>query len=74
MFIVVGLFEIVCFVKNEVFGLVLYVVLFDDEEEVIVLVNDMVYGFGISIWMENISCVYCVVLWICVGYVWINFW
>ena len=60
--------------KNEVFGPVLHVAPFEDEEEVIALVNDTEYGLATSIWTENNSRAHRVAPRIRVGHAWINSW
>ena len=72
--IALGLSEDARFVKNEVFGPVLHVAPFDDEEEVIALVNDTEYGLATSIWTENNSRAHRVAPRIRVGHAWINSW
>lgn len=44
------------FVWDEIFGLVQVIILFDDEEEVIVIVNGMDYGFVVGIWSWDGVC------------------
>lgn len=55
------------------FGFVVVVMFFDDEVDVICLVNDMVYGFVGFVWMENLGCVVCVVWGVCSGVFLVNF-
>lgn len=54
------------------FGLVLIVLIFRIVKEGIVLVNNINYGFGGSVWIENMLFVLEVVLSIKVGLVWVN--
>lgn len=72
--IAVGLPETARFVKSEVFGPVIHVRPFDDEDEVIALANDSRYGLATSIWTSNISRAHRVAPKIRVGHAWINSW
>ena len=72
--IAVGLPEDARFVKQEVFGPVLHVAQFDEENEAIALANDTDYGLATSIWTENISRAHRVAPQIRVGHAWINSW
>lgn len=62
-------YVIVC---EEIFGFVFVVIFFDYEEDVLCLVNDLVYGLVVGVWMCDFGCVYCVVCGLCVGSVWVN--
>jgi len=59
-------------VQEEVFGPVLVVLPFDDEDEVISLANDNQYGLAASIWTQNIDRALRVMPKIHAGTVWIN--
>lgn len=48
-------------VKEEIFGLVMSVLVFDDEDEVIVCVNDIELGLVVGVFSKDIQCVYCVI-------------
>lgn len=61
--------QVVC---EEIFGLVLVVMFFDDFDEVVCLVNDSIYGFGVSIWFNDLCQVMDLVFRIKVGMVWVN--
>ena len=72
--IAIGLSEDATFVKQEVFGPVLHVAPFDEEDEVIALANDTDYGLATSIWTENMSRAHRVAPQIRAGHAWINSW
>lgn len=72
--VAVGLAEDARFVKQEVFGPVLHVGVFDEEDEVIAKANDTRYGLATSIWTENISRAHRVAPKIRVGHAWVNSW
>lgn len=72
--IAVGLAESAPFIKNEVFGPVIHVRPFDEEDEVIAFANDSQYGLATSIWTSNISRAHRVAPKIRVGHAWINSW
>lgn len=38
-----------------------------DEDEVVWIVNDLLYGFGGVVWVGSDECVMCVVCCICIG-------
>lgn len=56
----------------QIFGLVLVVLFFRIVKEVFVIFNNIIYGFGGSVWIENVFLVLEVVLGIKAGIVWIN--
>jgi acyl-CoA reductase-like NAD-dependent aldehyde dehydrogenase len=58
--------------NNEVFGPVLLVASFTNEEEAVRLANESTYGLSVSIWTENISRVHHLRRSINAGTVWIN--
>ncbi len=62
------------FVKKEVFGPVLHVAPFSDEDEAVALANDTHYGLATSIWTENLSRAHRVAPRVRVGHAWINSW
>ena len=72
--VAVGLREDATFVKKEVFGPVLHVSPFEEEEEVIALANDTDYGLATSIWTQNMSRAHRVAPQIRAGHAWINSW
>ncbi len=72
--IATGLPETARFIKSEVFGPVIHVRPFDDEDEVIALANDTSYGLATSIWTNDISRAHRVAPKIRVGHAWINAW
>lgn len=59
-------------VKNEVFGPVLVVLPFDDDDEAIALANDTVYGLAASAWTSNIQRALRATREIKAGCVWVN--
>lgn len=61
-------------VKEEIFGPVLSVACFDNEDEVVALANDCVYGLGASVWTDNLSRAHRVAAAIESGMVWVNGW
>lgn len=69
-------FEGVCVdnlvVWEEIFGFVLMVQIFDDEEEGLVFVVYEYYGLVVGVYIVDIGCVLCVMCGIVVGMVWIN--
>lgn len=54
------------------FGLFVIVLCFGSDDEVLVIVNVMEYGFGSGLWINDLLCVYWMVVWIDVGMCWIN--
>lgn len=56
----------------EIFGLVVVVIFFEDEVEVIVIVNDSEFGLVGVVWMCDVVCVYWVVVGVNVGIFWVN--
>lgn len=59
-------------VQEEIFGFVMSVFIWKDDDEVVWLVNVFVYGLGGGIWIVNFVCVYCMVCVLEIGMVWIN--
>lgn len=59
-------------VQEEIFGPVLCVIPFDDEEEVVLLANDNIYGLAASVWTQDITRALRVVPKIKAGSVWVN--
>ena len=72
--VAIGLPENSRFIRNEVFGPVLHVRPFDDEDEAIALANATRYGLATSIWTNDISRAHRVAPQIQVGHAWINSW
>lgn len=62
------------FVQEEIFGPVLAVCEFDDEDEAVRLANDNRYGLGASVWTDNLSRAHRVSKRIQSGMVWVNGW
>lgn len=61
-------------VKEEIFGLVMSIFVYDDEDEVVCCVNDIIFGFVVGVVSKDISCVYCIIYCLEVGICWINIW
>ncbi len=61
-------------IKEEIFGPCCHIRPFDDEDEVIALANDNVYGLATAIWTENSARVIRVAEQIEVGIAWVNSW
>jgi aminomuconate-semialdehyde/2-hydroxymuconate-6-semialdehyde dehydrogenase len=61
-------------VKEEIFGPVCHIAPFDTEEEVVLRVNDSVYGLAASVWTTNLSRAHRVAPQLEVGIVWVNAW
>lgn len=62
------------FVQEEIFGPVLAICEFSNEEEVIRLANDNIYGLGASVWTDNLSRAHRVSRQLESGMVWVNGW
>jgi aldehyde dehydrogenase (NAD+) len=58
--------------REEVFGPVLSVLVFDDEEEAVAMANDSAYGLASGIWTRDISRAHRVAKQMESGQVWIN--
>lgn len=58
--------------KEEIFGPVLSVIGFDDQEEAIAIANDTVYGLAAAVWTSNLSRAHLVGKALRAGSVWIN--
>lgn len=61
-------------VREEIFGPVLSVVEFEQEDEVIALANDSEYGLGACVWTDNLKRAHRVSRRINSGMVWVNGW
>lgn len=72
--VIEGLFIDCCINQEEIFGLVVSIVLFDIEVEVLEFVNGILYGFFVILWIQDVSWVYCMVEYLQVGIVWVNCW
>lgn len=59
-------------VQDEIFGPVLVALPFDDEDEVVEMANDSIYGLGASVWSENGARAQRVARRLEAGSVWIN--
>lgn len=58
--------------REEIFGPVLAVIGFDDEEDAIRIANDTIYGLGAGVWTENIGRAHRVSKALKSGTVWVN--
>jgi len=58
--------------REEIFGPVLSVIAFDDEEEAIAIANETMYGLSSAVWTENIHRAMRVAKAIRAGCVWVN--
>ncbi|MGE0237633.1 MAG: aldehyde dehydrogenase family protein [Parvibaculaceae bacterium] len=72
--IAIGLPEGARFVRQEVFGPVLHVAPFDEEDEAIALANNTPYGLAAAVWTTNVSRAHRVAPKLRVGHAWINAW
>jgi len=63
-----------CAVQEEIFGPVVTVTPFDNEEEVIQLANEPQYGLAASLWTENLSRAHRMAKRLETGIVWVNGW
>lgn len=59
-------------VREEIFGPVLSVMAFDDEDEALRLANDTEYGLGASIWTQDVNKVHAFTRGFRAGTVWVN--
>lgn len=69
-----GLAENARVVKEEIFGPVCHIQVFDTEADVIEMANDSEYGLAAAIWTQNISRAHRVSHQIETGIVWVNDW
>ncbi len=69
-----GLSEDARVVKEEIFGPVCHIQVFDDEDEVIKMANNSEYGLAAAVWTENISRAHRVSQQLETGIVWVNDW
>jgi betaine-aldehyde dehydrogenase len=60
--------------REEIFGPVLVVLPFDDEDEAVALANDTDYGLSAGIWTTNLSCALRVSSQLRAGAIWVNTW
>ena len=58
--------------QEEIFGPVLSVTPFDDEDEALAIANDTLYGLGSGVWTRDINCAYRMGRGIQAGRVWTN--
>ncbi|WP_024872318.1 aldehyde dehydrogenase [Tolumonas lignilytica] len=58
--------------REEIFGPVCTVILFDDEAQALQIANDSIYGLGAGIWTQNIGTAYRMSRKLRAGSVWIN--
>ncbi|MDT8067718.1 MAG: 2-hydroxymuconic semialdehyde dehydrogenase [Terriglobia bacterium] len=72
--ILTGLRESARCVKEEIFGPVCHVALFDTEEEAIALANDTEYGLAASVWTTNLARAHRVAPQMKAGITWVNCW
>jgi len=70
--VVAGIDNQAVIARDEIFGPVLCVLPFDDEEDLIAQANDSVYGLAAGIWTRDFSCAWRVARRLDVGTVWIN--
>ena len=61
-------------VQDEIFGPVVTILRFKNEEEAIEIANGVKYGLSASIWTENVKRANRVALKLQTGYVWVNCW
>lgn len=69
-----GLAETSAVIREEIFGPCCHIAPFDDEEEVIGLVNDTQYGLAASVWTSNLQVAHRMGAALDVGICWINSW
>lgn len=72
--IAIGLPDDARLMREETFGPLIHISVFDSEDEVIKRANDSDYGLGAVIWSENISRCLRVAPQLRVGHVWVNSW
>lgn len=60
--------------REEIFGPICHISVFDDESEVIERVNDTDYGLAAALWTDNLSRAHRVAPQLDVGLVWVNTW
>jgi aminomuconate-semialdehyde/2-hydroxymuconate-6-semialdehyde dehydrogenase len=72
--ILTGLPESARCVKEEIFGPVCHVAPFDEEEEVIAMANDTLYGLASSIWTSDLNRAHRVARQMNTGITWVNCW
>jgi phenylacetaldehyde dehydrogenase len=58
--------------QDEIFGPVLSVIEFDDEDEALALANDTRYGLAAAVWTTDVNRVHRMARWLKAGTVWIN--
>jgi len=61
-------------VREEIFGPVMSILVYDDEDEVIRRANDTLYGLAAGLITENINCAHRVIHQLQAGICWINTW
>jgi phenylacetaldehyde dehydrogenase len=59
-------------IKEEIFGPVLTVIVFDDIDEVVAMANDTTYGLGAAIWTRDINKSHLIAKKLQAGFVWLN--
>ncbi|MBK5438408.1 2-hydroxymuconic semialdehyde dehydrogenase [Pseudomonas sp. TH32] len=69
-----GLSEDSAVVREEIFGPCCHIAPFDDEDEVVRLVNDTPYGLAASVWTTNLQVAHRMGAALDVGICWINSW
>lgn len=69
-----GLPESSAVIREEIFGPCCHIAPFDDEDEVVGLVNDTPYGLAASIWTSNLQLAHRMGAALDVGVCWINAW
>jgi acyl-CoA reductase-like NAD-dependent aldehyde dehydrogenase len=58
--------------QEEIFGPVTSVITFDDEDEVVRMANDTVYGLGGGVWTQNLARAHRIACALDTGTVWVN--
>lgn len=60
------------FLQEEIFGPIVCIQPFDDEDELVQLMNDSPYGLGASVWTNNLSKAFTIIPKLEFGTVWVN--
>ena len=67
-----GVYNAMRIAQEEVFGPVLSIIPFEDEEEAIAIANDVVYGLAAGVWTQNIRRALTMADRLQAGTVWVN--